>query len=134
MSLDVRCVTDKDLHDLETLFKAAIDRVAKETGVRTEIDRFWFSPGIEFDPLMVQCVQASAASVGCTKMLVSSVGHDSVYTSKRVPTAMLFTRCKDGLSHNPAEYTTPDDVAASAEVMLGAYLRYDDLVRQYHNS
>ena len=132
MSLDVRCVTDEDLEELEKLIRAAFDKISEEHGVTVAVDRFWFSPGIDFDPLMVQCVQESAASLGCTKSLVSSVGHDSVYTSKRVPTAMLFTRCKDGISHNPAEYTTPDDCAASAEAMLGAYLRYDDHVRRSH--
>ncbi|KKY16863.1 putative n-carbamoyl-l-amino acid [Phaeomoniella chlamydospora] len=134
MSLDVRCVTDEDLKGLETLISNSIDGVAERHGVDVEFKNIWTSPGIDFDNLMVQCVQDSAASIDCHKTLVSSVGHDSVYTSKRVPTAMLFTRCRDGVSHNPAEYTTPEDCAASAEVMLGAYLRYDDLVRDSHGA
>lgn len=45
---------------------------------------------------------------------------------------MIFVRCKDGVSHNPAEYTSPEDCAAGAQVLLGAYLRYDDHIRQQH--
>ena len=57
-----------------------------------------------------------------------------VYTSKHVPTAMIFVRCKDGISHNPAEYSRPEDCAEGARVLLGAYLRYDDHVRKEHQA
>ena len=43
---------------------------------------------------------------------------------------MIFVRSKDGVSHNPAEYSRPEDCAAGAQLLLGAYLRYDDHVRQ----
>jgi acetylornithine deacetylase/succinyl-diaminopimelate desuccinylase-like protein len=33
----------------------------------------------------------------------------SVYTARKVPTAMIFVRCKDGISHHPAEYSSPED-------------------------
>jgi acetylornithine deacetylase/succinyl-diaminopimelate desuccinylase-like protein len=66
--------------------------------------------------------------------LVSHIGHDSVYTSRRTATGMIFTRCKDGVSHNPAEYSRPEDCAASAQVLLGAYLRYDQKIREQHSS
>ncbi len=45
---------------------------------------------------------------------------------------MIFVRCRDGISHNPAEYSRPEDCAAGAQVLLGAYLRYDDYVRKQH--
>jgi hypothetical protein len=45
---------------------------------------------------------------------------------------MIFVRCRDGISHNPAEYSRPEDCAAGARVLLGAYLRYDDYVRKQH--
>lgn len=34
----------------------------------------------------------------------------SVYTAMQVPTAMVFIRCRDGISHNPSEYSTPEDM------------------------
>ena len=34
-----------------------------------------------------------------------------------MPTAMLFVRCKDGLSHHPLEHVAPDDVVAALKVM-----------------
>lgn len=43
------------------------------------------------------------------------------------PTSMIFAPSKDGISHNPVEYTSPEDCATCAQVILGALLRYDDL-------
>lgn len=47
---------------------------------------------------------------------------------------MIFVRCRDGVSHNPAEYTRPQDCAAGAQVLLGAYLRYDNYVREQYTA
>jgi hypothetical protein len=47
---------------------------------------------------------------------------------------MIFVRCKDGVSHNPAEFTRLEDCAAGAQVLLGAYLRYDDYIRKEYTA
>lgn len=51
----------------------------------------------------------------------------SVFTSKRVPTAMIFVPCRDGLSHNPSEYCNPEDCGNGAQVLLRSVLKYDQL-------
>jgi acetylornithine deacetylase/succinyl-diaminopimelate desuccinylase-like protein len=48
--------------------------------------------------------------------LPSGAGHDAVMLSTIAPIAMLFVRCAGGVSHNPAESVTADDVAAAIEV------------------
>ncbi|NKB42572.1 MAG: M20/M25/M40 family metallo-hydrolase, partial [Ilumatobacter sp.] len=45
----------------------------------------------------------------------SGAGHDAVAMASVVPVAMLFVRCREGISHRPDEYAHPDDVAAAAE-------------------
>lgn len=94
-----------------------------------KFDNFWASPAVIFDPIMVQCVRESAKDVGCNMEIVSGAGHDSVYTARKVPTAMVFVRCRDGVSHHPAEFSRQEDCAAGAEALLGAYLRYDEYIR-----
>lgn len=39
----------------------------------------------------------------------------------------IFVPCRDGVSHNPAEYCSPEDCGNGAQVLLGAMLRYDRL-------
>jgi len=49
--------------------------------------------------------------------LVSGAGHDALAMSDAMPVAMLFVRSKDGKSHSPDEYTSPEDIGMSARVL-----------------
>jgi len=130
LGLDLRAVSDADMEVVASSCKTAFESIAKEMGLGLKIEHSWTSKGISFDEKMRSCISAAAKEEGCEMQLVSHIGHDSVYTSRRIPTAMIFTRCKDGISHNPAEYARPEDCAASAQVLLGAYLRYDQMIRK----
>jgi allantoate deiminase len=48
----------------------------------------------------------------------SGAGHDAVSMAEITDVAMLFVRCKDGISHNPAEAVDVADVGAGARVLL----------------
>lgn len=153
LALDLRTATDADGEALDAQCRARFAEIAAAHGLSLTMDCFWVSPAQHFDADVVACVRASARALmpreesseessgkssvqqqqqggGGAMELVSGAGHDSGYTNMRVPTGMIFTRCREGISHNSAEYTRPEDVALSAEAMLGAYLRYDDLVRR----
>jgi allantoate deiminase len=52
------------------------------------------------------------------RRLVSGAGHDAMVMSALCPTAMLFIRCKDGISHNPAESVAGEDADAALRAML----------------
>lgn len=111
LGLDIRAPADADVEHIESLCKARFQDICDEHGLKLEFENFWVSPALNFDPVMVQCVRDSArSSMGGTCLeLVSGAGHDSVYTSRKVPTAMIFVRCRDGVSHNPAEYSRPEE-------------------------
>lgn len=57
--------------------------------------------------------------------MTSGAGHDSVFASRRCPTAMIFVPCKDGVSHHPEEWCEKEDCANSATVLMGAEIRFD---------
>ncbi|KAI0484970.1 putative N-carbamoyl-L-amino acid hydrolase [Xylariaceae sp. FL0804] len=130
LGLDVRAPTDDDVEQVEKLCRQRFRAIADAAGLTVEVDRFWTSPALHFDPTMVACVRESAREQGCEMELVSGAGHDSVYTSYKAPTAMVFVRCRDGVSHHPAEYSRPEDCVAGAQTLLGAYLRYDEHIRR----
>jgi allantoate deiminase len=50
--------------------------------------------------------------------LPSGAGHDGVILSQLGPIAMMFLRCRDGLSHHPDEYASPEDLASGIEVLV----------------
>ena len=56
------------------------------------------------------------------RRMVSGAGHDAQQMAAVAPSAMLFVPSVGGISHNPDEFTRPDDVEAGANVLLHAML------------
>ncbi|KAF2998357.1 hypothetical protein E8E14_004583 [Neopestalotiopsis sp. 37M] len=86
-----------------------------------------------FHPDCIQCVRGATEDIfgqgnkDLVRDISSGAGHDSVYASRRCPTTMIFVPCRNGVSHNPEEYTSPEDCALGAQVVLNSVLRYDRL-------
>ncbi|MFK0276763.1 Zn-dependent hydrolase [Ensifer sp. NPDC090286] len=79
----------------------------------------WHSPVIAFDRDLIAAVRTSASERQLShRDIVSGAGHDAFNLARRVPTTMIFVPCRDGVSHNPREYASPDDVTAGANVLL----------------
>ncbi|MGF1528343.1 MAG: Zn-dependent hydrolase [Candidatus Competibacterales bacterium] len=110
---------------LDAMEAALGERLAaiETRGVKVELQRFWHSPPLTFDPTCVAAVRNGAQRLGLShRDIPSGAGHDACYISKVAPTAMIFIPCKDGISHNEAESASFDDVAAGANVLLQAAL------------
>jgi N-carbamoyl-L-amino-acid hydrolase len=56
--------------------------------------------------------------------MVSRAGHDAMYLARVAPTAMLFVPSREGISHNPAEFTETADLALGAQVLAEAICRF----------
>jgi N-carbamoyl-L-amino-acid hydrolase len=81
-----------------------------------------FEP-VVFDPATVDLVERTAHRLGhSTRRLPSGAGHDAQMLARLCPAAMIFTPSVGGLSHNIAEYTSPEDVGAGADVLLHTIL------------
>ena len=76
-----------------------------------------FEP-VAFDPGVVDRVEAAAVARGLSvRRLPSGAGHDAQMLARVCPTGMVFVPSRGGVSHNPAEYTAPPDLAAGAQVL-----------------
>ena len=81
---------------------------------------------MRFDPDCVAAVRRAAELSGfSTRDIVSGAGHDAAYVSRVAPTAMIFVPCRGGISHNEAEFSSKEQCAAGAQVLLQAVLDYD---------
>ncbi|CAK9785201.1 amidase [Cutaneotrichosporon oleaginosum] len=126
--LDLRHHTAEGMAALEGTMRAEFATIiAGEEGV--EITRWDTLTAVQptvFDTEAVACVRHAAEATGMAhEDLVSGAGHDSVFTARTCPTAMCFIRCRDGISHHPSEYATPEDIAVGTEVLLQAVLAYE---------
>lgn len=77
-------------------------------------------PASPCDPGLMDLLDAAAVEAGHRPFrLVSGAGHDAMIIAALCPTAMLFLRCRGGVSHNPAEHVDPADAEAALMVMSG---------------
>jgi N-carbamoyl-L-amino-acid hydrolase len=118
-SVEFRHPDTAEIECLAAEFPREAAAIARGCGVGlelTELFRFAHQP---FDPECVNLVRQAAARLGYSaREILSGAGHDAVYVARRVPTAMIFTPCKDGLSHNEAESILPEEAAAGAQVLF----------------
>ncbi len=82
------------------------------------------SESLEFPTEIRTCVTESAEVLGIPSTeILSLAGHDARQLHYHCPTGMIFTPCKDGVSHNEAESAEPTDLAAGARVLAAALIR-----------
>jgi len=103
---------------------AAISDAAKKANVEIKILDRWGWGGQIFDQGMVELVGATARRLGfSTRELPSQAGHDAYYMARVVPTAMIFTPCVGGITHNNAELTTKADQLPGVQTLLEVVLQ-----------
>jgi allantoate deiminase len=82
------------------------------------------SPATPMDASLIARLEEAVADAGVSvRRLPSGAGHDAVAMARLCPVAMLFVRCKGGVSHNPAESITVEDADIAARILLDAVVR-----------
>ncbi|MCW8085974.1 Zn-dependent hydrolase [Sabulicella glaciei] len=122
-SVEFRHPRTEEIEQLAASFPSEAEKLVSETGCRLQLrEKFRFAHQ-PFDPACVDLVRQAAARLGHdAREIVSGAGHDAVYVARHVPTAMIFTPCKDGLSHNEAESILPEEAEAGCQVLFEAVL------------
>jgi beta-ureidopropionase / N-carbamoyl-L-amino-acid hydrolase len=122
-SVEFRHPRDAELDRLDTEFSREAGFIARDCGVKLDLTRLFKILAQPFDPDCIQLVREAAVKLNYTaREIVSGAGHDAVYVARHVPTAMIFTPCKDGLSHNEAESIKPEEAEAGCQVLFEAVL------------
>ncbi|WP_307728770.1 M20/M25/M40 family metallo-hydrolase [Alkalicoccobacillus plakortidis] len=73
-----------------------------------------------------QAIEASLEEEGIGPVtLPSGAGHDGMQFTGKWPMGMIFARSQNGISHNPKEWTTPEDVKISTTILYRTLLKLD---------
>lgn len=90
-----------------------------QPGLKVGVKRMAKTSQVPFDPVIQQVMVDAATELGYpTMQLMSGAGHDAQEMAALAPTAMVFVRGQhDGISHNPREYSTPEDCTAGVNVL-----------------
>ncbi|WP_353980101.1 Zn-dependent hydrolase [Salinicola endophyticus] len=123
LSVDLRHSDGEVLDAMVTEFRRTLERIATEGGLELAVTQTANNPPQHFDLACIDAVRRAAQTGGhAHRDIVSGAGHDAVLVAGVAPTAMIFIPCEKGISHNEAEYASPADVAAGADVLLHATL------------
>jgi N-carbamoyl-L-amino-acid hydrolase len=133
LTVDLRHPEAAVLEAMEAALRAELLLLGPLNGIAC--DKIWDQPPVAFNPQCVTAVRGAAESCGFkVRNMVSGAGHDAAYVARVAPTAMIFVPCKGGISHNETEFSSQDQCAAGAQVLLQVVLDYDRWVAERHGS
>jgi allantoate deiminase len=119
LSLDVRHPSDATC----SAALAELVRQAQRTARRRQLVCEWHPtmqhPATPCSPELTEQLARSVRAIQHRSLtLVSGAGHDAVIMAALTPVAMLFVRCRNGLSHHPDEYASPKDLEVALRVVV----------------
>ncbi len=125
MSLDVRHPGDGQRIAALATLETRVREIAAQRSLRCEWQIMRDHSAVLCDEMLTRRLREAVQKTGLSvETLPSGAGHDAVVMATCLPVAMLFVRCAGGISHNPAESVTADDVAAAIRVV-------DDLLADF---
>ena len=125
--IDARSEDRRLMEDFRAALEAQSTAAARAANVvRSRLACLSDNPPAACDLHLREELGRSATSLGLTSMsMASGAGHDTAFLTQVAPAAMAFIPCKDGRSHTPEEWASPEAVAAGAGVLLEAVLAVD---------
>ncbi len=121
-TLDIRSPSDQERLNAVGDIRKAIATIAQSRGVTAQFAIGHEVPAALCDQRLSDQLAKAVEAMGIKpRRLPSGAGHDAMAFDKVIPFAMLFVRCRGGVSHNPAEFASPDDIDIAARV-LSAFL------------
>jgi N-carbamoyl-L-amino-acid hydrolase len=119
MTVDLRNPDNDMLLDAEQQLAACVHEIAAHEGVTIEREQLARFDPVQFDADIVGLIDQTAQRHGFgVRRMTSGAGHDAQMMARITPAAMIFVPSRDGISHNPAEFTADADIVAGAQVLL----------------
>jgi allantoate deiminase len=120
-SVDVRSPTPDGFARVDRFVRDTLARIAEEEGLKLELEETHRLDPVPLDPALQDVLERAAAEEGASHMrMPSGAGHDAMVLGRHVPAAMLFVPSRGGVSHNPDEYTAPEQCELGARVLARA--------------
>jgi allantoate deiminase len=125
LTLDIRSGADATRHQATVTLRAQIGAIAVRRGVSAIITDTYEAKAAPCAPRLIAALSASVERCGIrAHALPSGAGHDGLAMIDLCPIAMLFVRCKGGISHNPAESITMADAAIAVAALTDFLIQF----------
>ena len=123
-TLDLRDIDLDRRNKYEKQVRNLIATTAEQHGLTYEISEDTNSEPRYCADWIKEIIGAECAALGVdAPKLMSGPFHDALALSYVCDYGMIFIRCKDGISHNPLEFSTDEDLALGTEILYGTVLK-----------
>jgi len=118
MMVDLRGVNQESIIECLQDIKDAISTIAEQQDIVVAIEMLSAEKPVDMNPEISELIEKSCIDIGASyQMIHSRAGHDAMNMSRLAPTGMIFVPSKNGISHNPDEYTHYDDIMIGIDVL-----------------
>ena len=122
-SLDLRDIDEGVRDGVEARIMEGAEEVCRRRGVVLEVETLQRLAPAPCSDLVRGAAERACRRLGIRVLaLPSGAGHDGMQLADLCPMGMIFVRSRDGVSHNPNEWSSREDCAAGAEVLFRTVL------------
>lgn len=126
--VDIRGTHTEARDSVLNALQQEMEKVAKKRGLSIEFQLISKDSPIVLPQDMVTRIETAAAALGYTyEIMPSGAGHDAMHMATLCPTGMIFVPSHLGISHNPLEFTTWEDVEAGVKVLQKVVLEQAEI-------
>lgn len=126
-SLEIRDLSSKVIQQVFDAIKVRTKAIAEQANIKVDFKPLdtTAEPALTAVPIQKEIENATKKLGLSYQYMPSGAGHDAQDMATIVPTGMIFVPSKDGISHSPKEFTSAEDMANGANVLLRTILSLD---------
>lgn len=118
MLVDLRGIKQASIIDCLQEIKDAISTITEEQDTNVSVEMLSAEKPVDMDKNISKVLEESCIKVGAAYQIIHSrAGHDAMNMTKLAPTGMIFIPSRQGISHNPEEYTSYDEIMVGIDVL-----------------
>jgi len=124
LQVDVRSITSASKRKVAGLIRKRARQIARERGVKAEVLTIRDEEPVPMHPGVIALIRGMCEEHDVSfEVMPSGAGHDAMQMAKITPTGMIFIPSTNGVSHNPTEWTDPEDICLGTQLLAEALLR-----------
>ena len=124
MGIDIRGISIESKEVVIKELYHAMQRIEKQRELKMSIIKLNDEAPVKMDENMIDSIKETCEQYGNTYTLMpSGAGHDVMNMAQLSPSVLFFIPSRNGLSHNPEEYTSLEHIA------MGAFLLKEEILK-----
>ena len=124
LSIDIRSTSAQAKDKVARLVKQRGAAIARDRGIAIEVLNIRAEDPVPLDKRLLRVtLQLCDVKAIDYEIIPSGAGHDAMQMAKITPAGMIFIPSRRGISHNPLEWTDPDDIALGAQLLMETMIR-----------